>query len=200
MSEGTQRTLTVRECRMNDALAELVAEHKIIARVLRTLEHWASSVARRALDDRAELTAFAEFFYRFADDHHHDKEERILFAAMIEHGVPREEGPLAMMLREHEQCRASTRLLLELAGQDHPWTDADREVLGAASIAYSNLLRVHMGKEDEFLYPMVTRRLSPVLKHVAREFARFRAQETGEDEYRRLLVLADSLIERHSAR
>src|SRR5690606_21722759 len=44
MSEGTQRTLTVRECRMNDALAELVAEHKIIARVLRTLEHWASSV------------------------------------------------------------------------------------------------------------------------------------------------------------
>jgi len=182
---------------MNDALADLIAEHKIIARVLRALEQWARTVALRALDDRAELTAFTEFFCRFADDHHHDKEERILFAAMIEHGVPREEGPLAMMLREHQQSRAATRLLLELASQDHPWTDADREVLGASSAGYSNLLRVHMGKEDEFLYPMVTRRLSPVLKHVAREFARFRALETGEDEYRRLLVLGESLIRRH---
>jgi len=182
---------------MNDALADLIAEHQIIARVLRTLERWAESVACRALDDRAELAAFAEFFCRFADDHHHDKEERILFEAMIEHGVPRDEGPLAMMFREHQQSRASTRLLLELASQDHPWTDADREVLGAASAAYSNLLRVHMSKEDEFLYPMVTRRLSPVLKHVAREFARFRALETGEDEYRRLLVLGESLIRRH---
>jgi len=180
---------------MNDALAELVAEHAIIARVLRTLEYWADAVARSAIDARAELAAFTEFFCRFADDHHHDKEERILFEVMIEHGVPRDEGPLAMMFREHEQSRASTRQFMELAGQDHPWTDADREALRGASAAYSNLLRAHMRKEDEFLYPMVTRRLSPVLKSVAREFARFRALETGEDEYRRLLVLGESLVE-----
>jgi len=180
---------------MNDALAELVAEHAIIARVLRTLELWADAVARGALDARAELAAFTEFFSQFADEHHHDKEERVLFEVMIEHGVPRDEGPLAMMFREHEQSRDATRQLLELAGQDHPWTDADREALRAASAAYSNLLRAHMRKEDEFLYPMVTRRLSPVLKSVAREFARFRALETGEDKYRRLLVLGESLVE-----
>ena len=38
------------ECGIHCALAELVAEHRIIARVLRTLEHWAISVARLRLD------------------------------------------------------------------------------------------------------------------------------------------------------
>jgi len=181
---------------MNDALAELVAEHAVMSRVLRALENWADSVARSAVDARADLIAFTEFFCRFADDHHHDKEERILFEVMIEHGVPRDEGPLAMMFREHVQSRASTRHLMELASQDHPWTDADREALRAVSAAYSNLLRAHMRKEEEFLYPMVTRQLSPVLKRVSREFARYRVQETGADEYRRLLLLGESLVER----
>src|SRR6187549_2162783 len=122
---------------MNDALAELVAEHRIIARVLKTLERWADSVVRRGSDGRAELRAFTDFFSRFADDHHHDKEEQVLFEVMIEHGIPREEGPLGMMFREHEQCRAYTQQLLDLAHQDHPWTDADRLAACAASTSYS---------------------------------------------------------------
>lgn len=182
---------------MNDALSELIAEHRIIARVLRTLEHWANAVTRLGVDDRTGLTAFTEFFARFADDHHHDKEERFLFEVMIEHGVPRAEGPLGMMFREHEQGRASTRRLIELASQNDPWTDEDRRAVRETSTAYSNLLRAHMRKEDEFLYPMVTRQLPPVLKRVAQDFARFRAQETGEDEYQRLLSLGELLVVRH---
>ena len=102
-----------------------------------------------------------------------------------------------MMFREHEQCRASTRKLLELAHQEHPWTDDDRQALCAASSSYSKLLLLHMSKEDEFLYPMVTRQLPPVLKRINQESSRFKAHETGEDEYRRLLLLAESLVERH---
>jgi len=186
--------------RMNAALADLVAEHRIIARVLKTLEHWAGSVARRGADARSELQGFTDFFSRFADEHHHDKEERVLFEVMIEHGVPREEGPLGMMFREHEQCRASTRQLVELAHQHHPWSDADRGALCAAASNYSKLLLLHMSKEDEFLYPMVTRQLPPVLQRVAQEFSRFKTHETGEDEYRRLLLLAESLVARHGPR
>ena len=182
---------------MNDALAELVAEHRIIARVLKTLEQWADSVVRCGSDARAELTEFTDFFSRFADDHHHDKEEQVLFEVMIEHGIPRDEGPLGMMFREHEQCRAYTQQLLDLAYQDHPWTNQDRLAMCAAATGYSKLLLLHMSKEDEFLYPMVTRQLPPVLSRVTQEFARFKAHETGADEYRRLLLLAESLVERH---
>ena len=185
------------ECGIHCALAELVAEHRIIARVLRTLEHWAISVARLRLDDRTELMGFTDFFQRFADDHHHDKEEQILFEAMIEHGVPRDEGPLGMMFREHEQSRAATRRLVDLASQHHPWTDEDRRAVGETSAAYSTLLRRHMSKEDEFLYPMVIRRLPLVLNGVAHGFLRFKAHQTGAAEYRRLLVLGQSLVQRH---
>lgn len=182
---------------MNDALAELVAEHRVIARVLKTLEHWADSVVRRGSDGRAELLRFTDFFSRFADDHHHDKEEQVLFEVMVEHGIPRDEGPLGMMFREHEQCRAYTQQLLDLAQQDQPWTNQDRRAVSEAATGYSKLLLLHMSKEDEFLYPMVTRQLPPVLSRVSQEFSRFKEHETGEDEYRRLLSLAEFLIQRH---
>lgn len=97
----------------------------------------------------------------------------------------------------HRQSRAATRRLVDLASQYHPWTDEDRRVLDETSAAYSTLLRRHMSKEDEFLYPMVIRRLPLELNGIAQGFARFRAHETGADEYRRLLILGQSLVQRH---
>ncbi len=183
---------------MNTPLAELVAEHRVLARVVRTLEHWALSANRLRLDDRTELMRFTDFFRGFADDHHHDKEELVLFEAMIERGVPREEGPLGMMFREHEQSRESMRLLVDLARQAHPWTDEDRQMLSEVAVTYSQLLRVHMQKEDEILYPMVLRRMPLMLKSIADEFAHFRVHHTGQEEYRRLLRLGQSLVGRHA--
>jgi len=44
----------------------------------------------------------ADFFKNFMDRYHHAKEEKHLFVMLNARGVPRDNGPLAVMLREHE--------------------------------------------------------------------------------------------------
>ena len=93
----------------------LMAEHRVIETVLTTLE----TAAGRLEDGQAvrpglfvDATAFVK---GFADGCHHKKEEGVLFRAMADNGLPVEEGPIGVMLAEHERGRAYTRALREAA-------------------------------------------------------------------------------------
>lgn len=44
-----------------------------------------------------------QFFQVFADKCHHGKEENLLFPELERSGSPKERGPIAVMLAEHEQ-------------------------------------------------------------------------------------------------
>jgi hypothetical protein len=57
------------------------------------------------------------FFRNFADRCHHSKEEDELFPKMVEHGIPKEGGPIGVMLMEHDQGRAFVRGMSEAAEQ-----------------------------------------------------------------------------------
>lgn len=87
----------------------LMDEHRVIERVLTSLETAAAQLeAGRPVRPGFFIQA-CDFVKGFADGCHHRKEEGVLFPAMIERGLPREVGPIAMMLSEHEQGRAYTR-------------------------------------------------------------------------------------------
>ena len=108
-------------------------EHEIILRGLHLLE----VAARRRTEAPADLIAF---FKGFADAHHHHKEEEILFPAMEAAGFPRDAGPVAVMLQEHEQGRALLR------------TMGDPATFAAAARAYTALLQAHIEKENQVLF------------------------------------------------
>ena len=46
-----------------------------------------------------------DFIRNFADRTHHGKEEDNLFPALEQHGMPRQGGPVGVMLDEHDQGR-----------------------------------------------------------------------------------------------
>lgn len=132
----------------------LMNEHRLIERVLDALE-----AASTRLDAGQEVRAgffldAADFVAGFADGTHHRKEEGVLFGAMITGGSAARGGPIDMMLEEHEQGRAYTRAIRDSA-RALERGDADaRRKLAASARRYVALLREHIVKEDEMLFPM----------------------------------------------
>jgi hemerythrin-like domain-containing protein len=181
------------------AIEMLMKEHRLIERALDAMEGWLTTLSpERNSDDRAQLARFVSFIRGFADAYHHGKEEDILFVAMVEHGFPRQAGPIAMMLHEHDLGRSLVSVLDGLAQQSTTWSKEDHGTLAHTVREFSTLLRQHIQKEDQVLYPMADARLpEPVKEEMFRRFQAFEEQQTSSGEQERLRVLGDDLIEAH---
>ena len=183
-----------------DAIETLMNEHRVIERVIDGLVAFAEDTRRRGATEKAELSRFVTFIREFADACHHGKEEDVLFRTMVEHGFPRNGGPIAVMLHEHDQGRAFVSVLAKHAAQEGAWTDADRQEVADAGGAYAELLRAHIHKEDAILYPMAEQHLTPeAMEAVAAECERFEEERTGNGVHARLHALADDLVQKHAA-
>ena len=61
----------------------------------------------------SDLEEVVELIRKFADGLHHAKEENLLFPLMAEKGFSLEQGPVAVMLMEHEQGRRFVKGMTE---------------------------------------------------------------------------------------
>ena len=138
---------------------ELMEEHRVIERMLDVVSKAADQLDAGVKVDREVFVGAADFFKNFADKCHHAKEEKLLFAKMVERGVSGEVGPVAVMLREHEDGRAHVRKIAELSARETD--DRSRSDLINHARAYADLLGQHIQKEDNILYPMADRILTP---------------------------------------
>ena len=78
----------------------------------------------------------------------------MLFTVLVDAGLPREVGPVAAMLADHDQGRADTRQMRAAAERLGAGdVNACGEVV-ANALGYVDLLRQHIGKEDHVLFPM----------------------------------------------
>ncbi len=129
-------------------------EHQVILRVIGVLERLVKRSERGDGFEGESLGRCVEFFRLFADACHHAKEEDLLFPVLESRGIPREGGPIGVMLQEHEMARAYTRQMGEaLQAAEKGEGDAEQRFHEAAH-QYIELLTIHIGKEDNVLYPM----------------------------------------------
>lgn len=173
----------------------LMAEHELILEALDALERKVAAIRAGTTPDRAYFEKAVGFLREFADKCHHGKEENLLFKRMTERGFPVQSGPIAVMLSEHEAGRAYIRGIAD--GAAKLGTDpaaADRIADNARG--YIDLLRAHIGKENNVLFPMADRTLSPEDQgHLAKEFERFEIEETGAGVHAAMLELLRELKE-----
>jgi hemerythrin-like domain-containing protein len=182
-----------------DAIETLMNEHRTIERVLDALVVFAEDAQRRGGTEGEELARFVRFFREYADAAHHAKEEDVLFQAMVAHGFPRNGGPVAVMLHEHDEGRAAVGALDARAGQAAPWTDADRQEIADVARGFSALLHAHIHKEDAVLYPMAEQHLPPdALAEVGAACDRADEARVASGALDRLQALADELVARHA--
>jgi hemerythrin-like domain-containing protein len=169
----------------------LKSEHRIIERVLDALDRLTKAPDDSPLEAWGKAIDFAR---NFADTCHHLKEEKLLFPALEERGIPREGGPIGMMLAEHEEGRGYVRAMahaLESAAKDPL---ASRVALRQKAAAYVRLLRQHIQKEDEVLFQMADAILSPDEQNqLLREFEEHELGEMGPGVHEKYLKIAEEL-------
>jgi hemerythrin-like domain-containing protein len=176
------------------AIEVLMNEHRLIERVLGSLETFATEVEGGLAPGRPLVADYARFFRGFADAFHHGKEEDILFQRMIERGFPRETGPLAVMLHEHRLGRQHVGALVQVGEATGPLAVAETALLLETAGAFVPLLRSHILKEDRILYPMSERLLTgPEMDAMETEFDAFERTMRADGTCDRLAALAETL-------
>jgi hemerythrin-like domain-containing protein len=173
------------------ATALLSDEHRVIERVLAVLGRLAEKPAAEFL---APWKQALDFIRHFADQCHHLKEEKILFPALEEHGIPNQGGPIGMMLLEHEEGRSYVRAMIDALGKIEAGDASAQTALCDNAKQYLRLLREHIQKEDEILFRMADEAISAdEQKKLLTAFAEHEAEEMGAGVHEKYLTIARDL-------
>ena len=176
------------------ATEELKEEHRAIERMLRIVDHIADRLDAGEPVEGEDLTQIVEFFQVFADRCHHAKEEDLLFVALEKEGIPRERGPIGVMLYEHEMGRQYVRKMREAAIDYRTHDYSMGPVFAQNARDYAELLRNHIDKEDHVLYPIADARLSPQTEQQLVEgFEQVEREQIGEGRHEEFHQLLDRL-------
>lgn len=144
------------------AIEYLVKEHDQITKFLDRLEEECLSILEDKTIDEEFFMASISFIREFADGIHHKKEEDILFKYMLEElGVLGDKVIRGGMLVEHQLARGYV-FELENSLNSYKMKKDDKAVLQiiANAMAYVNLLRSHIDKENSTVYTFAENKLT----------------------------------------
>jgi len=139
----------------------LKAEHRNILGVLEAATAMVERLKAGTTVPVDDLRDCVKFVVEYADKAHHAKEEDILFKAMVAAGVPREGGPVGVMLMEHDQGRNFIGQVKNALPEYESGSETARNTIADNLGNYASLLQAHIFKEDNILYPMADRILPP---------------------------------------
>ena len=166
-------------------------EHRVIERVLDALQRLTAVPVNPSLEQWRKAL---EFFRHFADQCHHFKEEKVLFPALEEHGIPREGGPIGMMLTEHEEGRGHVRSMIDAMERVAQGNGAASTTLMDHARAYVTLLREHIQKEDDILFRMADEVIpEDEQRRILKDFENHEAEEMGAGAHEKYLSIAREL-------
>ena len=132
------------------ATDDLRTEHEAILLSLQILEKLIFKGEQTPSSfDISDARGIIAFLKLFADTCHHGKEEGILFPVYEQHGVPNEGGPIGVMLQEHVEGRQYIQSMSQALDQ----SPTDKINFSIAAKNYISLLRAHIEKENNILYP-----------------------------------------------
>ncbi|WP_243357955.1 hemerythrin domain-containing protein [Fundidesulfovibrio terrae] len=170
------------------ATDELKAEHRGIEIMLRILGQLADAAQSGRGLDKADAADVIEFLRTFADKCHHSKEEDLLFPALEAAGIPRQGGPVGVMLHEHDIGRGFIK------GMSDSLASGDMVGFAGAARGYIELLSNHIAKEDNVLFKMADQALSPQKQEeLVRAFAAMERDHMGEGVHEAFHAMMDRL-------
>jgi len=171
----------------------LVAEHRVILRMLDVTRELAHLLEVGAEVPPEMLDAVAEFLRVFGDEHHR-KEEEYLFPALGKRGATLNTLALETFQREHDRARVLLRKMAEAgAAYREGRPNADRK-WGRFASEYAAVLRRHLDKEQDVLYPAAEQLLSSDEQRELGELLRQSAEaDVSQERQRRFTDMAESL-------
>lgn len=143
-----------------NAIDIMMEEHKYILRMLKVVRKACFKVLKGADINYEDFNLIISFIKNYADGHHHNKEEIMLFNRMVENlGALGEKTIKNGMLVEHDLGRLYVKNLKEaLEKVENGDEEAKLDVI-ANAISYTDLLQRHIDKEDRVIYQFAKREL-----------------------------------------
>ena len=141
---------------MKTASQDLMHEHEAISVALEIVEKMAKQSQSGIDISVTDVEKILNFLKVFADKCHHGKEEDIFFPVLGSVGFSTQMGPVAVMLSEHTLGR---KLIKEM-NDSVEGGKLDKESFAQAAIDYTYLMRSHIDKENNILFPMGDSRLT----------------------------------------
>jgi hemerythrin-like domain-containing protein len=129
-------------------------QHQNILKIADILEEVLAIEPQPGAFDYDAIGDCISFIRLYADALHHGKEEDLLFPELESLGMSREAGPVAVMLYEHEQGRAFAKAMADAIEPALGGDEGARARLVNAGHGYIDLIRAHIGKEDNVLFNM----------------------------------------------
>ena len=164
-----------------DITQALVNEHRLILRMIALLERKAPKTADGSYINWQFYLDGIDFIRQYADRFHHAKEENILFKALIDNGMPKEHSPVAAMLMEHDQGRSYVRAMETAVLEAQLGHEDTYQEIADNALGYAALLRDHIDKEDDILYPLAERVLpESVRPSILEDYRAAEAQVSAE--------------------
>jgi len=143
------------------ATTALRSEHDHILAMIACLR---AACAAAENGDRFDAETFRtglDFIRNYADAWHHAKEEEHLFPALEAAGMPRDSGPIAVMLHEHVMGRSYAQKIADHLDEATHRDSAAQSVVLHYTLAYADLLTAHIQKENVILFNMADQILLP---------------------------------------
>lgn len=173
------------------AIQQLKDEHEGIKLMLKIMEEISKTIELGKELNVEHFGNVIDFLKGFVDKCHHGKEEDILFPALEEHGIPKEGGPIAVMLNEHQMGRELIKSLNKAFEEFKAGNKSAATGIAEASMSYVELLRNHIEKENNVLFMMADKVLDEKEQSDMYEaFERMEIEKIGagkHEEYHKLL-------------
>jgi hemerythrin-like domain-containing protein len=175
------------------ALESLMEEHRVIERVASLLEEATLKLYRGEAVNRRAFALLLMFFKEFTGKCHHGKEEGALFPFLESKGIPREGGPIGVMLMEHDIGRRLIKALEEDLENIERDPEARRDAVDSA-LSYVRLIREHIFKEDNILFKIADELMSADEdKRLVEEFEKIEINTIGPGVHEQLIKLLDEI-------
>jgi hemerythrin-like domain-containing protein len=181
---------------MGAAIEQLMKEHEAIQRMLNIVEKVCANLTSGERVDPEHLKQILEFFRIFADECHHGKEEHVLFPALEEAGIPKEGGPIGLMLNEHNLMRGYVKNFAEAVDRYQAGEPQALSKVVHYATDYVATLRQHIDKENNILFPMAEIQLSDEKQtELAEQFESIETEKIGEGKHENLHAVLEHLEE-----
>lgn len=174
--------------------SELRKEHQAILSMLDVLEAMVGRMETKRDVPLGDVQEAVRFFRVFVDTCHHTKEEVGLFPA-IRQAELEQEGLITQLLSEHNQARNSLAVLERCVADNIPVANT----FATTVRAYAPMLREHIRKEDDQLFPAADKVLSDKERAwIKQEFDRIERDDLGEGVHEALHEGMEELVGRYS--
>jgi hemerythrin-like domain-containing protein len=175
---------------MNSPTQNLKNDHEYIRRLTDVMERMVMSLATEAADMETVVNLITNYAYGF----HHAKEENILFPFLLQKGFSTEHGPVSIMLHDHAEGRRFLKGMVIAIARYKAGDDTVLPLIYANMGNYVELIRAHIGKENNVLFKMADRILTATeQEQLLQEFEAVEANDYGKEKIGQFIAEIEGL-------